>query len=249
MSQLILKTFVCSRLMCRNFASKSPSVLVYLLDKSGNIIDTKTKAQAEQLAKKQKCILVKKDVARFKYEAYVMLDPRRDHIDDEEEVVKQDNQFEQNTEKVGETEFKSKESEKGGKKGKEKPRELRKIHLGANISSHDLEIKAKQIKKFLTSNNDVLVSFFDQKASPGKFEKLYEQFVSHLSGFRIVQKNVSTTHLKFTILGEKGDHAEASGGKHSSKELDEEAILKKLLNEESMDEMVQEQMKRLKKEK
>ena len=237
MGQLVLRTSVIPGLIYRTLTSKAN--LIYILDKTGKITDTKTKAQAEILAKKKNCILIKKDEAHLKYQAYMMIDPKRDLnvIEDDENKNTKDKQKEDLKPKEIQV-----EEVKTDKQGKKKGKELRKIHLGTSISHHDLLIKIKQIKKFLISNNDVQISFYEANASPKKFEKLYEEFAKEVQGFKIVQKIINDTHLKFTILGTKGDGT--TDEMEKSKNVDEEELLKEILkNDDDLDKIVQAQLR------
>lgn len=202
--------------------------MIYLLDKSGKIIDTKTLAQAELMAKKQKLILVKKNEQNLKYDAYTMIDPRRDSSYEDDYQGKSDSTNE---------------------KDKSKTRERKKIHLGVNISTHDIKIKSKQIKKWLTSNCDVQISVYDQKASPQKFESFYSKFMAEFDGFRVVQKTNKDNHLKFTLLADNTIELSEDDRKESSN-IDDEAILQEILKQsEDLDKLVEEQLKRTKKDK
>jgi translation initiation factor IF-3 len=78
-------------------------------------------------------------------------------------------------------------------------RELKKVTLGANIENHDIITKAKQIKKFLASGQDVQVLVFGQTTKE-RLEEIYTEFEKLFKKLRFVQKVVKANNLKFTIL-------------------------------------------------
>lgn len=97
------------------------------------------------------------------------------------------------------------QQQKKKKKRKTKTTELKGIRLGFNISSHDMETKAKEAKKFLEQNNKVRIELLlrgREKALGDHAQQKIKEFLKMLkeeTSFK-TEKELKRKGSKFTMI-------------------------------------------------
>ena len=191
---------------------------IKLFGVDGKLIGVKTFAEAEAIAKKDNYLLSKKQDESDVKYKNLILIDPKRNLD------------------------------KPSSSGNKGPREKKKITLGANIGNHDILTKAKQIKKFLTANQEVQVLVYGQTTKE-RLEEIYTEFEKTFHGLRLVQKVVKTNTLKFTILPDPDKIpdigvTDSSCATHSETQDDFIVDPNELLNDPELQELIHQKMKK-----
>lgn len=215
------------------FSSSAPKVKsvhnVLLFGLDGKIMGTKTKAEAEAIAKRLNFALKRKMMPaghETKEPSYELYDPKSD--------------FDQSlSEPASVTERRTGKS----KKAPSTVREKKKIQIGANINDHDIETKAKTIAKFLKANIEVQIVAFGQVRNE-RLEEIYKQFEALFTGLRFVQKIVKPGTLKFTILPDPEftgitPRSSKPEGEQEQEQVDPDT----LIDDKELEELIQQKLK------
>ena len=223
--RLLLLSFRASAAFSSSAPTAKAQQRVHLIGLDGKIIGIKTKAEAEAIAKKSNLILKRKHGLTTKEAAYELYDPKSDF----DPIV-------EGSAPVSITDKVSKTNRAIG------VREKKKVQIGANITDHDIETKAKAIAKFLKANCEVQIVAFGHVKSE-RLEEIYQQFEQLFTGLRFVQKIVKSGSLKFTILPDPekftGLNLKHSSSVDDNDDLDPEACI----DDKELEELIEEKLK------
>jgi translation initiation factor IF-3 len=198
----------------RTFSQAPPPVkkkIIALFDSKGHRLGKMDLQEAESWAERQRLLLIQMKIpkdsplAGSKYPCYQAVCPDHDLEEDEEDEGQSLNapKFKHIGKKeipcerggVAEPTVQSSTSPKKGG-GREKKR----LTLGSEINSHDLETKVRSVKRWLKEGCEVQVICSGTNASKKRLEEIYTDFTKHLQGLRFTQKSVKEKTLKFIIL-------------------------------------------------
>lgn len=250
----------------RSFSQAPPPVkkkIIALFDSKGHRLGKMDLQEAESWAERQRLLLlpmkIPKDspLAGSKYPCYQAVCPDHDLEGDEEDHEGQPShvlklkhigkkEIPCEREGVGEPSVQSSTPPKKGG-GREKKR----LTLGSEINSHDLETKVRSVKRWLREGSEVQVICSGSNASKKRLEEIYSDFTKQLHGLRFTQKSIKEKTLKFiilppdpekvkTLLGEEGE----SGGSTVKEEDDLPPI--DLSNDPELQKLIEERLKQRK---
>lgn len=89
------------------------------------------------------------------------------------------------------------------KEKKQKRIKIKGIRLGFRTGEHDLEMKAKQVDKFLSQNNKVKIEIFlrgREKAFRQPARKLLEKFLERLTDNYKLEQNIKSSPRGFNLV-------------------------------------------------
>lgn len=162
--------------------------MVLLKDQAGKILGTKSKADAEALAKNRNCDLVLLTVSKaVKYPNYILVDAKTKTKLADEDIDGQPVEMVENVEKV--------EIKPG--KPKVVISDVKRMALKSGISDHDVQVKVGQIMKWVEKMSEVRI-VITGKTRP-MMEATYSKFEKELPDVRMYQKVVRDHDLKFIV--------------------------------------------------
>ena len=161
---------------CRNFASKNDSIYeeksekkpkyrnktldykqkIFLKDISGRMLGLKTQNEAMLIAKNQRCILIKDDGEIKKIPTFKMVKPRSINSDDNLDEVENISSSSQSSHCESYSESENQE-DSSSKKTTSRRYHSKQIILSSAVSDHDIQMKIKNIKKYLLKGIEALV--------------------------------------------------------------------------------------------